>query len=263
MSPGESNDGPRGLPRPPVRHPGLVITQTDRPGLGERTAAALVFGTSAAVLVVELVALRLLAPYLGLTLETSTVVIGIALTAIAAGSWVGGRLADTVPARSLLGPAIGVSGAVVAVTPLLVRSTAEAAPAVLMLVAAMTILVPGALLSAVTPIVTTLRLTNLEQTGTVVGRLSGIATAGAIVGTVVTGFVLISRVPVSGIMVGLGVALLVTALAVQTGVAGWTRRSRAAVVVAVVVGGLGTVVAPGGCDVETIYHCAGSSPTRR
>ena len=35
-------------------------------------ARALVFGSSAAVLVVELVALRLLAPYLGLTLETST-----------------------------------------------------------------------------------------------------------------------------------------------------------------------------------------------
>ena len=54
------------------------------------------FGSSAAVLVVEIVALRLLAPYLGLTLETSTMVIGIALTAIALGSWSGGRLADQV-----------------------------------------------------------------------------------------------------------------------------------------------------------------------
>ena len=44
-------------------------------GLGPYAAAALVFGASAAVLVVELVALRLLAPYLGLTLETSTIVI--------------------------------------------------------------------------------------------------------------------------------------------------------------------------------------------
>ena len=44
-------------------------------------AGALVFGASAAVLVVEIVALRLLAPYLGLTLETSTLVIGTALAA--------------------------------------------------------------------------------------------------------------------------------------------------------------------------------------
>ncbi|GEM_PF-2159910 len=55
---------------------------------------ALVFFASADVLVVEVTALRLLAPHFGLTLETSTFVIGLALTAIAAGSWLGGRVAD-------------------------------------------------------------------------------------------------------------------------------------------------------------------------
>jgi hypothetical protein len=64
-----------------------AATDRARPGgLGARTAAALVFGASASVLVVEVVALRLLAPYLGLTLETSTMVIGVALAAIALGS---------------------------------------------------------------------------------------------------------------------------------------------------------------------------------
>ena len=67
-----------------------------QPGIGDLTAGALVFGSSAAVLVVEIVALRLLAPYLGLTLETSTTVIGLALAAIAAGSWAGGRAADRI-----------------------------------------------------------------------------------------------------------------------------------------------------------------------
>lgn len=86
-------------------------------GLGPRAAALLVFWSSAAVLVVEIVALRLLAPYLGLTLETSTMVIGIALTAIALGSWLGGRLADQVNPRRLIGPSLGLSGAVVALTP--------------------------------------------------------------------------------------------------------------------------------------------------
>ncbi len=227
--------------------------------MGARTAAVLVFGSSAAVLVVELVALRLLAPYLGLTLETSTLVIGVALTAIALGSWLGGRAADATDPRRLLGPALGVSGAVVALTPATVRSAAEVAPSGFVLVALATILVPGALLSAVTPIVTTLRLTTLEQTGTVVGRLSGIGTGGAIAGTVLTGFVLISRVPVGVIMVGLGVLLLAAALLVDLrvrGWAGWSRGARVAAVAAVGVGGLGVAVAPGGCDVETTYHCA-------
>lgn len=223
-------------------------------GLGPRAAAVLVFTSSAAVLVVEIVALRLLAPYLGLTLETSTMVIGVALTAIALGSWFGGRLADQVDPRRLLGPSIGVSGAVVALTPAVLRSTAEWAPPLLMLIASLTILVPGALLSAVTPMVTKLRLTSLAETGTVVGRLSGVGTAGAIAGTVLTGFVLVSRLPVSGILLGLGVLLVVGSALVQWRARGWSGTP--ALTLVVVAGGLATTVAPGACDTETRYHCA-------
>ena len=79
--------------------------------------AALVFGSSAAVLVIELVALRLLAPYLGLTLETSTFVIGTALTAIALGSWMGGQTADRVSPHHMLAPLLAISGVVVGFTP--------------------------------------------------------------------------------------------------------------------------------------------------
>ncbi|WP_435886705.1 fused MFS/spermidine synthase [Streptomyces erythrochromogenes] len=222
--------------------------------LGPRTAAVLVFGSSAAVLVVEIVALRLLAPYLGLTLETSTMVIGIALTAIAAGSWLGGRVADQVDPRRLIGPSLGVSGAAVALTPAVLRTTAEWAPAVLLLIASLTILVPGALLSAVTPIVTKLRLTDLAETGTVVGRLSGVGTVGAIVGTVLTGFVLIARLPVSGILIGLGTLLVAGSALVEWRTRGWFGTP--ALVLAVAAGGLATTVAPGGCDTETRYHCA-------
>lgn len=224
-------------------------------GLRAAAAAALVFGSSAAVLVVELVALRLLAPYLGLTLETSTLVIGIALTAIALGSWLGGRAADVVAPRSALGPLLAVSGIATALTPIAVRGTAEAGGrGLLLLVAAAMILIPGALLSAVSPMVTKLRLTSLAETGTVVGRLSGIGTAGSIAGTVVTGFVLISAVSVTTILVGLGIALVACAALVELRVRGaWA----AAIPIALVVGAGGlAVVAPGRCDVETAYHCA-------
>jgi spermidine synthase len=223
-------------------------------GLGAWAAALLVFGSSAAVLVVEIVALRLLAPHYGLTLETSTFVIGTALAAIAAGAWAGGRVADRVAPRRLLGPLLGVSGVAVAATPFLVRGAAATGDAGLLLLAALsTILVPGALLSAVTPVTIKLRLTSLHETGTVVGRLSGIGTVGAIAGTVITGFVLISRVPVSGILVGLGIILVVTSVVVQV----QSRRGRRDVLVAAVVGlaGIGAVAGPDGCDVETTYHC--------
>lgn len=226
------------------------------PGVGARTAAVLVFTSSAAVLVVEITALRLLAPYLGLTLETSTLVIGIALAAIALGSWAGGRLADRDDPRRWLGPSLGISGVVVAFTPSAVRTAAEWAPATLLIVAALTILAPGALLSAVTPMVTKMRLIKLAQTGTVVGQLSGVGTVGAIAGTVLTGFVFVSRVPVSVILIGLGSILVLGGIVVE-----WRMRRRntvsAAVLTLLTVGaGLAGYVAPGGCDVETKYHCA-------
>ncbi len=57
-------------------------------------AAVLVVLSSAAVLVLEVLVSRLVAPYVGLTLETYTAAIGVALAAIAAGAALGGRLAD-------------------------------------------------------------------------------------------------------------------------------------------------------------------------
>ncbi|NPC41892.1 fused MFS/spermidine synthase [Nocardioides sp. zg-1230] len=228
--------------------------RSPRHDLSAWAAAALVFGSSAAVLVVELVALRLLAPHYGLTLETNTLVIGLALTAIAAGTWAGGWTADRVAPRPLLGPLLGISGAAVALTPTVVRGAAASGDAGLLLLAAtLSILVPGILLSAVSPVVIKLRLTNLAETGTVVGHLSGLGTVGAIVGTVVTGFVLVSRVPVSGILVGLGIVLLATSVVVQ--VAGRRGRSDAVLGVVVALAGVGAAAAPSGCDVETTYHC--------
>ena len=74
-------------------------------------AAALVVLSSAAVLVLEVLVSRLVAPYVGLTLETYTAAIGVALAAIAAGASWGGRLADRVDPRRWIGPAVALGGA--------------------------------------------------------------------------------------------------------------------------------------------------------
>ena len=233
------------------------IVRAPRPaaGLHRYAAAGLIFFSSASVLVIEVVMLRLLAPYFGLTLETSTMVIGLALAAIAMGAWAGGRIADRVDPRLALVPLFGVAGVVVAVTPIAVRSAAAVDVAILLPMAAvLTTVLPSTVLAAVTPMITKLRLTSLDETGTVVGRLSGIGTAGAIVGTVLTGFVLISRAPISTIMIGLGIGLVIVAAALQVGT--WRRWSTGVTALLIVAGGAGAAVAPGGCDAETIYHCA-------
>ena len=167
-------------------------------------ATALVFFASGAVLVLEIVALRLVGPYVGVTLQVTSSVIGIALAAIAYGAWLGGRLADRRDPRALLAPALVLAGIATAVTLPLVRYGGEvlrggAAPAVLLL-AALAVFLPAFLLSAVTPLVVKLQLGDLRRTGQVVGRLSSIGTLGAITATLGTGFILVAALPSSWII---------------------------------------------------------------
>ncbi|TDW79389.1 fused MFS/spermidine synthase [Kribbella sp. VKM Ac-2566] len=226
--------------------------------VGQKLAIALAFGSSAAVMVLELVSLRLVAPYIGLTLETNTAVIGVALAAIATGAALGGRFADVVPPHRTLGPLFLLSGALVMLILPVVRWTGEAlrggASELVFLVLAVTLFAPASLLAAVTPMVTKLRLATLAQTGTVVGRLSAYATVGGIVGTVLTGFVFVATVPISTIVLTLGAALVVVGAALTF----LLRGVQAAVkpVALAVVGATLTLVAPRPCEVETAYHCA-------
>ena len=76
---------------------------------------SLVFVCSAAVLMLEILAGRLLAPYVGISLETYTSIIGTVLAGIAVGAWVGGKLADRIDPRRLLGPTVALGGLLVAV----------------------------------------------------------------------------------------------------------------------------------------------------
>ncbi|MDQ3150307.1 MAG: fused MFS/spermidine synthase, partial [Actinomycetota bacterium] len=68
-------------------------------GFSVRLARSAVLVAGAAILVVETLATRLVAPYVGLTLESTTAAIGVALLGIAAGATWGGRLADALPPR--------------------------------------------------------------------------------------------------------------------------------------------------------------------
>ena len=236
--------------------------------LANWVAYALVFGTSAAVLVLEITSLRLIAPYVGITMETNTSVIGLALAAIAFGAWSGGAAADRIPPRSMIGPLLLVGGAfVLLVTPAIRLATravgpGDAAP-IALLVATVTVFVAAAVLSAVPPMVVKLALSSLTETGSVVGRLSGVSTLGAILATFLTGFVLLALVPTSVILIGTGVLLVVGGLAFVL-----ANRRRgipphvgvAAPLVLALVAGLGALVVASPCQVETRYHCASVVP---
>jgi spermidine synthase len=198
-------------------------------------------------------------------------VIGFALAAIAIGAWSGGAAADRTDPRRLLAPLMVGGGAlVVAVLPL-VRFTGSlltgADAGAVLLLAAVAVVVPAALLSAVPPMVVKLQLASLSETGAVVGRLSGIGTLGAIAATFGTGFLLISVLPSSVILVGTGLFTAAAGLALAVFLrrrGGGGRPVSPALLGLAVVGALLAAVAPTPCEEETAYHCARvvADPTR-
>ncbi len=226
-------------------------------------AATLVFFAAAAVLVLEIVALRLVGPYVGITLQTSSAVIGVSLGAIAYGAWTGGFLADRIDPRRLLAPAFALAAVATGLTLPLVRWAGEALRGAgtggILVLAALAVFVPAVLLSAVAPIVVKLQLADVGHTGRVVGMLSSIGTLGGITATLVTGFVLVAALPTSAILLSLAGALAVAAALLWHWLrdsGSWGRPKVAGVAVLAVLGTGLTSTAPTPCDIETAYHCA-------
>src|SRR5205809_2057073 len=91
--------------------PPAVMVAPERPRLPLVWAAFLAFASSACTLVLELVAGRLLAPYVGVSLYTWTSIIGVVLAGITVGNFLGGVLADRRPERTTLGGLLLASGA--------------------------------------------------------------------------------------------------------------------------------------------------------
>src|SRR6266516_2471174 len=72
--------------------------------------AGLAFIASCATLVIELLAGRMMAPVVGVSLYTWTSIIGVVLAGVSLGSWLGGRLADRCPSWRVLGGLFLVAG---------------------------------------------------------------------------------------------------------------------------------------------------------
>ncbi|MBI4219145.1 MAG: fused MFS/spermidine synthase [Chloroflexi bacterium] len=224
----------------------------------------IVFLASAAGLVIEIVAARILAPVIGVSLYTWTSIIGIVLAGISLGNFLGGQAADRLASRTLLGIVLGAA----AVTSVIVLPLARVVPDWLadlplipriVLMTTILFFVPSTILAMVSPIVIKLQLSDLSKTGKVVGRLYAVSTFGAIFGVFITGFVLIqtlgSRSTIALVAIGLTVMALVFGRL-------WRPRlaAGAGVAIAITAGGLGGYgVYSGGltspCIRESNYYC--------
>ncbi|MDY3562570.1 fused MFS/spermidine synthase [Gemmata sp. JC673] len=168
---------------------------------------AVIFFANAALLVLQLVAGRLLSPYIGSSLETWTAVIGVFLAGIALGNAFGGKLADRYPAPKTLAVLLAVGGLTalwMMLFPQLLGSTGlhkslPLGPRILILAAALC-LPAGFVLSLLTPLAIKLGLPDVGHTGRVAGVIFALSTLGCLIGNYVTGFYLIPVLTINALV---------------------------------------------------------------
>lgn len=186
-----------------------------------RVLPGVVFVAGAASLAIEICASRLLAPYFGNSTVVWANVIGLILIYLSVGYWLGGRLADRHPTPHALGILLLLAAAAIAVLPfiahpflnLALRGFSAVSVGVVVGSFFATLLlfaVPVSLLGMVSPFALRLSLRDLSRAGRTSGRLSSLATIGAIAGTFGSALVLIPAVGTQRTML---IAALATSLA--------------------------------------------------
>ncbi|MDH4344752.1 MAG: fused MFS/spermidine synthase, partial [Thermoleophilia bacterium] len=191
------------------------------PDRDRREAVALgiaVFLSGGVLLGLEITASRVLAPAFGSSIFVWGALIGVVLSGLATGYWVGGALADRLPTPYLLVGTLAAGAGLVLLIPYLDSAVVDLVvgwdigPRADPLLAAALLFGPmSVVLAAATPIAVRLAARSLERLGTIAGRLFAISTIGSIVGTFVTAFWLVPELGTDQVIASGGVALLVAA----------------------------------------------------
>ena len=192
-------------------------------------ANALVFASSACIMILELVAARLVAQNLGASLYTWTSVIGVILAGISIGNYVGGKIADSSAPRRAL-PMLFLMSSILSFSVLWMnhvvsqwgRPDTFSWPYWVVFNVALVFLLPAVTLGTISPVVAKMALDESLKTGSTVGSIYAWAAIGSIFGTFLTGFVLIDLIGTRAIVVfvALGLAalgLLLTAIQPRSG----------------------------------------------
>jgi len=174
-----------------------------------------VFSAGAAVMALEILGSRLLAPYFGNTLFVWGSLIGAVLAGLSVGYYYGGKISDVKPDYATFSLIICLAGIYVLITTftlggifefvLLMRIGDRFGP----LVATIIILgIPSILLGMVSPYAIKLSAKTLKRVGATAGNLYFVSTVGSIFGTFITAFFLIPEFGVTNILYGLSIMLI-------------------------------------------------------
>lgn len=228
---------------------------------------AALFLVSAAALVLEIVAGRLIAPYVGMSLYTWTAIISVVLAGLTIGHWIGGRLAEGAdPGRARLRVAAALVAASLTTLGTLPLLRLAAKPllegglhpiAAIVALTAILFLAPSLFAGIISPMLTKLAVDgDRAHAGRVIGRMYALGAGGSILGTLAAGYVFISWIGSNGTV--MAVAALYGLLALLFGI------GRRVVTVAMALNAGAAMIAAAGkpveafvspCTVESDYYC--------
>ena len=156
--------------------------------------------TGAAILIVEILGAKMLSPYVGTSHFVWTAQIAVTLFSLAAGYYFGGAMVDRSPRLSQLFLWIAIAAAYLGFVTLIIEPVTYqflrfnlALGALLS--SAVLFFIPLTLLAAVGPFLVRVLALSFNVIGRQVGRLSALSTLGSVLGTVLTGYVIVPLLP--------------------------------------------------------------------
>ena len=175
-----------------------------------------VFLSGALTMVLELIAARILSPYVGSSNLIWTTIIGIMLISMSIGYWYGGKIADKNKENDIkiLSNYLLISAIATSIIPILevvfidvLSQLSSNLILVAIICATVTFGIPSFLLATVSPIAVKIKNNNIDHIGATSGKISSLSTIGSIFGTFFAGFILIPNLGVRNIILGCSILL--------------------------------------------------------
>ena len=175
-----------------------------------------VFLSGTLSMVLELIAARVLSPYVGSSNLIWTTIIGIMLTSMSIGYWFGGKMADKNKENDIrmLSVFLLISAIATSFIPILevefidtLSQLSSNLIFVAIICATITFGIPSFLLATVSPIAVKIKNSSMDHIGETSGKISSLSTIGSIFGTFFAGFILIPNLGVRNIILGRSILL--------------------------------------------------------
>ncbi len=175
-----------------------------------------VFLSGALTMMLELIAARVLSPYVGSSNLIWTTIIGIMLTSMSVGYWFGGKMADKNKENDIrmLSVFLLISAIATSFIPILevefidtLSQLSSNLIFVAIICATITFGIPSFLLATVSPIAVKIKNSSMDHIGETSGKISSLSTIGSIFGTFFAGFILIPNLGVRNIILGCSILL--------------------------------------------------------